>query len=230
VDRPTAFSSARRYGDSGFPVSVRMVAPLLAAMLILAGGPDATYAADLGNPALDPGLNAPTGEDAPSWYVVGDIGEEPPLDETDDRLSVDALMSQRLEIDFNLGRGDRANVVTLSNGVGTDGAALGTYTMMLTGSYDVATGTPVTPRITAGVGMSTLDGTAGVGLPQQDPTNSRDVAPAFQFGVGADYAVSDNWDFTAEYRAFYQGAGERESGPVDPQVSQRFTIGAKIRF
>ena len=213
-----------------FYVSMRpAVFGLAVVVTAFAGGP--AHAADLLGQTV-----VPVDPEAPSWYVVAAFEPQSPTRGTaagganGQSLSVDALMSQSLEIDFNYGRGNEPGVITFSDGTGILGPSTGAYTVMLSGSYDVSTGTALTPRVLAGVGVSSLDGTAGIGLPKQDLTRSDDLTPTFQFGVGADYAISDNWAFTAEYRAFYQGGSERETEPVDPQVSQRFTIGAKIRF
>lgn len=176
------------------------------------------------------------------WYIVGSF-DHPTAPQrragagrADDLLAVDDLMSRQLRIDFNYGGGDQANVLSITEGESGQGATglsgTGGYTMMFTGSYGLRTGTSITPRVSAGVGLSSrIDGGGGgVGLPSQNPGRADAVAPAFQLGLGADYEVTDNWAFSAEYRAFYEGATESETRTFDPRLSQQFTVGAKIRF
>lgn len=181
--------------------------------------------------ALEPLSDA----DPAPWYVVGNVwgpvgGEKAAAGAEDDRLVVDDLMSRQLRIDFNYGAGEQPSVLSFSEDGRIGGLGTGAYTLMFSGSYDVRTGTAITPRISAGVGVASRFDGVGLGIPGQDPSRADDMAPAFQLGLGADYAVSDNWAFSAEYRAFYEGASETEAGPVDPRVSQQFTVGAKIRF
>lgn len=174
------------------------------------------------------------------WYIVGAF-DRPTAPERrlgagqpNDRLAVDDLMSRQLRIDFNYGGGDHANVLSIiesESGQGASGlSGTGGYTMMFTGSYGLRTGTAITPRVSAGVGLSSRVEGGGVGLPSQDLGRADAVAPAFQLGLGADYEVTDNWAFSAEYRAFYEGATESETRTFDPRLSQQFTVGAKIRF
>jgi outer membrane autotransporter protein len=149
-------------------------------------------------------------------------------------LQVDDLMSRRLSIDFNYGGRGAANVLSITEGSGigssASGRETGEYELMVSGSYDMRNGTAITPRISAGVGMSSHRDGGGLGVPSADPSRAADIAPALELGLGADYAVSESWGFSAEYRAFYHGASDTEAGQIDPQISQRFTIGAKIRF
>ncbi|MCR9176333.1 MAG: outer membrane beta-barrel protein [Alphaproteobacteria bacterium] len=171
------------------------------------------------------------------WYVVGQVEYHPSnridVGARDDGLQIDDLMSRRLAVDFNFGGQGRGNVLSITEGgrIGapSPGRETGGYEVMFSGSYDVRTGTAITPRISAGIGMASRHD-SGAGVPSADPSHADDVVPALELGLGADYAVSETWGFSAEYRAFYHGAPNTETGPIDPQVSQQFTIGAKIRF
>ena len=176
--------------------------------------------------------------DTSPWYVVGEIEFQPStrfdVGTRDDGLQVNDLMSRRLAVDFNYGGQGHANVLSITEGgrIGSPGPGreTGGYEVMFSGSYDVRTGTAITPRISAGIGMVSRQDSGGRRVPSADPTRADDVVPALELGLGADYAVTETWGFSADYRAFYHGASNTETGPVDPQVSQQFTVGAKIRF
>lgn len=162
-----------------------------------------------------------------TWYVVGDRFDRTALGE--DRLTADAL-TQRVQLGLTYSNTPGTDVlaVTASPSTGVVDEITG-YSFLVAGAYDWRTGSIITPRIMAGVGFSYLD----QGRPSDRVATSGvrdDVAPTLQVGFGADFDVGDSWGFTAEYQAFYRGATELEGRLNDSEVSQKFVLGAKIRF
>lgn len=162
-----------------------------------------------------------------TWYVVGDRLDRAALGE--DRLTADAL-TQRVQLGLTYSNTPGTDVlaVTASPGTGIVDETTG-YSFLVAGAYDWRTGSIVTPRIMAGVGFSYLDqGRPGDRVAASSVRD--DLAPTFQLGFGANFDVGDSWGFTAEYQAFYRGATELEGRLGDPEVSQKFMLGAKVRF
>ncbi|UUX50403.1 outer membrane beta-barrel protein [Nisaea acidiphila] len=89
-------------------------------------------------------------------------------------------------------------------------------------SFAELSGWGVRPHMIAGMGLA-----YGTGLDRQE-----ELAPAFELGVGASYAINENWDFFTEYRAFYTGRAEQSlRSDEDPSgFAQNFTLGARLRF
>jgi len=163
-----------------------------------------------------------------SWYIVGDriSGSVP----GEDRLTADALTRRvQLGLTYSNTAGTEFLAVTSSPGAGIVDET-NDYSFLVGGAYDWRTGSIVTPRVMAGVGFSYLD--------QQGKPSDRtaaagprdDVAPTLQLGLGADFEMGSSWDFTAEYRAFYRGATELDGRLGESEMSQKFMLGAKIRF
>jgi len=174
-----------------------------------------------------------------SWYVVGDIDRTTGLGAPSaidafaafgDRLMVGDEERRRiaLGLTFSNTEADRALTFTAPS-PSLDGDAEDRFTFLVSGAYDWHTGTIVTPRFMAGVGVSYLDPDA---TPSRlsDGHQGSDVTPAMQVGIGADVAVSGALDLSAEYRASVRGASDTNDTERDPQVDQKFMLGAKIRF
>ncbi|MFX4222275.1 MAG: hypothetical protein ACMVO3_15585 [Thalassobaculum sp.] len=174
---------------------------------------------------------------AAEWYVVGNIGAD---DRSagfnrfagfDDRLAVgdESRRPVALGLTFSNAEADRTLSFTAPSPVLGDEAE-DRFTFLVSGAYDWHTGTIVTPRFMAGVGVSYLD-------PNGAPTRLRsygapatDLAPAAQLGIGAEVSISEALDLNAEYRASVRGPADGSGSEIGPQVDQKFMIGAKIRF
>lgn len=174
-----------------------------------------------------------------AWYVVGDIGAQgaqvgSPVDGFagfDDRLVAGDEEQRRvaLGLTFSNAAADRALSFTAPS-PSVDPNSEDRFTFLVSGAYDWHTGTVVTPRFMAGVGISYLDPDAAPTRLRQDGSEGGTVAPAMQVGIGADVAVSSSLDLSAEYRASVRGGAEAGRTEYEPQVDQKFMIGAKIRF
>ena len=183
-----------------------------------------------------------------SWYVVGPLG----LDrESDDPLSgspadVAWLRSaelfaggqQAVESDPTQAQPSRVDVgLTFDGqgptlGIGREQNRLGSvpsdvYTFLLNRSVEWDLGSGLRPHMVAGVGVAYID-IEGVERPAQADSS---LVPAFRLGFGASYALSDTWDVTAHYRAFYAGALHRDpSGDPEGGLAYDFMIGTRLRF
>ncbi|WPZ33047.1 hypothetical protein T8K17_17585 [Thalassobaculum sp. OXR-137] len=166
-----------------------------------------------------------------SWYVVGDFGRHDPgaLDFNggfDDRQTFTGG-GVGLGVTFSNAEPDR----TLSFTAPTmEGEAEDRFTFLVSGAYDWHTGTIVTPRFMAGVGVSYLDPNGAPVRMRQEIGAGADMTPTAQVGFGADVSISNSLDLSAEYRASVRGAGDSGGAEQTPQVSQKFMIGAKLRF
>lgn len=173
---------------------------------------------------------------AASWYVVGDIehaegGGVEGFAGFDDRLVIgnEARRAVGLGLTFSNAEANRTLSFTAPSPV-LQGDGEDRFTFLVSGAYDWHTGTIVTPRFMAGVGVSYLDpNTVPTRLRSEDAPGS-DIAPAMQVGIGADVAISSSLDLSAEYRASVRGAAETGGVEQNPQLDQKFMIGAKLRF
>ena len=171
-----------------------------------------------------------------AWYIVGNLGRGTPASSDsysgfNDRqvLADEGRGGVGLGLTFSNGESDRSLSFTApSTDIGGDTGDR--FTFLVTGAYDWHTGTIVTPRFMAGVGVSYLDPDALATRVRQESGSSSDMTPAMQVGIGADVSVSSAFDLSAEYRASVRGAGDPGSNEQDPQLDQKFTIGAKLRF
>lgn len=170
------------------------------------------------------------------WYVVGDIGASRPagIDRFagfDDRLTAGDVDrgSTALGLTFSNAESDRVLHFTAPSSVPGDQAE-DRFTFLVSGAYDWHTGTIVTPRFMAGVGVSylDLDGTPTRLRPDRSPLG--DLAPAAQVGIGAEVSISGALDLNAEYRASMRGNADTGRSDLEPQLDQKFTIGARLRF
>ena len=170
-----------------------------------------------------------------SWYVVGKF-DGAPRSEIDgfagfgDRrvLADEGARGVGLGLTFSNAEADRTLRFTAPS---TDlgGNAEDRFTFLVSGAYDWHTGTIVTPRFMAGVGVSYLDPNAVPTRLRQDGAGG-EMAPAMQVGIGADVSLSSALDLSAEYRASVRGAADPSGSEQDPQLDQKFMIGAKLRF
>ena len=76
-----------------------------------------------------------------------------------------------------------------------DEGDLKTHSLMVNGFYDVDTGSPWTPFIGAGIGLSKLD----INDPGLHDSDSDNVF-TYQFIGGVAYALNDQWSHDAQYR------------------------------
>ncbi len=186
-------------------------------------------AAPLAAAALD------SGDKQPAWYVVGDIdhrgaavadvsgGYADRMAPGDDVEQVSlGLTLTNATTSHPLGFGSQAP------GAGPDDQDR--FTFLVSGAYDWQTGTIVTPRFMAGVGLSYYDADAPSGRNVSALSDGGEMAPAMHLGLGADFAITGSLGLSAEYRAFYRGATEVGGTERDPQIDQKFMLGAKIRF
>jgi opacity protein-like surface antigen len=175
--------------------------------------------------------------DAPpaAWYVVGNF-DRSGHDEIDgfvgfdDRrvLADEGAGGVGLGLTFSNAEADRTlNFTAPSTDLGGDSEDR--FTFLVSGAYDWHTGTIVTPRFMAGVGVSYVDPNAVPTRLRQDGGAAGDMAPAMQVGIGADVSLSSALDLSAEYRASVRGGADPGS-QQEPQVDQKFMIGAKLRF
>ena len=166
-----------------------------------------------------------------AWYVVGGFGR-----------------NESGTMDFGNGFDDRSVLPGVGTGLGVtfsnadpdqtlsftapamDGESEDRFTFLVSGAYDWHTGTIVTPRFMAGVGVSYLDPNPVPMRLRQGVGAGSDMTPAAQVGIGADVSISTSLDLSAEYRASVRGATDTGGVEQDPQVSQKFMLGAKIRF
>ncbi|WP_281685205.1 hypothetical protein [Thalassobaculum salexigens] len=176
-------------------------------------------------------------KDAPpaAWYVVGnfDRDDHTEIDRFvgfDDRrvLADEGTRGMGLGLTFSNAEAERTLSFTApSTDLGGD--AEDRFTFLVSGAYDWHTGTIVTPRFMAGVGVSYLDSNAVPTRLRQDGGAGGEMAPAMQVGIGADVSLSASLDLSAEYRASVRGAAD--SGvEQEPQLDQKFMIGARLRF
>lgn len=184
-------------------------------------------------PSLQTSKNEPS---AAAWYVVGDVDRADNDAVTgfagfDDRLVIGDADRRRvaLGLTFSNAEADRTLDFTAPSPV-LDSDAEDRFTFLVSGAYDWHTGTIVTPRFMAGVGISYLDPSTAPTRMRQDGSPGTDVTPAMQVGIGADVAISGALGLSAEYRASVRGATEAGGAEQDPQVDQKFMIGAKLRF
>jgi opacity protein-like surface antigen len=208
------------------------VAVLAAALGSLVGAAQAQTVVE----AQDPKDGADAGP-AGAWYVVGDIegqGARAPLDRfagVDDRFGVDDAESPRVALGVTFSNGAADRVMDFTAPSPTEGEDIeDRFTFLVSGAYDWHTGTMVTPRFMAGVGLSYLDPTANGTRIRQDDADRSNVAPAMQLGIGADVTISNSLDLSAEYRASFRGGVEYGGAERDQQLDQKFVLGAKIRF
>lgn len=183
-----------------------------------------------------PGTAAASSDTPPAaWYVVGSFDRDSQSDIDgfvgfDDRhvLADEGAGGVGLGLTFSNAEPDRTLSFTApSTDLGGD--AEDRFTFLVSGAYDWHTGTIVTPRFMAGVGVSYLDPNAVPTRLRQDGGAGGEMAPAMQVGIGADVSLSSSLDLSAEYRASVRGAAEPGADP-EPQVDQKFMIGAKLRF
>lgn len=168
-----------------------------------------------------------TGTQQSSWYIVGDRINGSAVG--DDRLTADAFTRRvQLGLTYSNTSGTDILSVTAPSSVMVADETTG-YSFLVSGAYDWRTSSIVTPRVMAGIGFSYLD--QGRPNDRTAVAGSRDdVAPTLQLGLGADVEMSSSWDFTAEYRAFYRGSTELDGYLGESEMSQKFLLGAKIRF
>lgn len=210
--------------------SALMLAALVACAACIAGAGASAQTLD-STPSL---TDVPRTDDprtpAGSWYVVGN-GTVDRFAGFHDRFALGETERQRvsLGLTFSNGGAGRAFDFTAS-APGDDRTGDDRFTFLVSGAYDWHTGTIVTPRFMAGVGVSYLNLETGAAGVRQDTDGGQDVAPAMQVGFGADVAISSSLDLSAEYRASYRGAGDNSSAERETQIDQKFMLGAKIRF
>lgn len=167
--------------------------------------------------------------DPGKWYIVGSPGGGG-TGLSEDRLDLDEGR-QPVEFGLTFSRSAGHDLLAFTSGhsqsasAGQDG-----YSFLLSGAYDWRTGTVITPRVMAGVGVSYLEPGVDVGGTAIDPGSADDVAPTLQLGFGADIDIIGNWALSAEYRAFYQGATQLDGRVGEERLDQKFLLGAKIRF
>jgi opacity protein-like surface antigen len=78
---------------------------------------------------------------------------------------------------------------------------LKTHSFMVNGFYDIDTGSPWTPFVGIGIGLSKLD----INGPDFHYSDSDNVF-AYQFIGGVAYAINDQWSLDAQYR--FMGTGD----------------------
>lgn len=184
--------------------------------------------------ALDPAVAEPP---EAAWYVVGDVaGDDWPaaLDRFagfGDRLAIGDEGGRSVAVGLTFSNADAGRILSFS----TPTPVLGEdsedrFTFLVSGAYDWHTGTIVTPRFMAGVGVSYLDPSGGQNRVRSQGIPTVDLAPAAQLGIGAEVSISEAFDVNAEYRASVRGVSDSAGSDTGPQVDQKFMIGAKIRF
>src|SRR3546814_18926174 len=90
------------------------------------------------------------------------------------------------------------------------------YSFLVSGAYDFATGTLVTPRIIGELGLSYLAPGAAGRLAGSDPTVPLEVAPTARLGFGAAFELGDYLAVSAQYSPKYRGA---------PEISDKRRVG-----
>lgn len=187
-------------------------------------------------PASPGNASVATDAQPAAWYVVGNFDREAHSEIDgfvgfDDRhvLADEGQRGVGLGLTFSNAEADRTLRFTAPS---TDlgGGSEDRFTFLVSGAYDWHTGTIVTPRFMAGVGVSYLDPNGVPTRLRQDGGPGGEMTPAAQVGIGADVSVSSALDFSAEYRASVRGAADPGNPEQDPQVDQKFMIGAKLRF
>lgn len=189
-------------------------------------------------PASDGSTSAAAAMNAPpaAWYVVGNFDRQNHSEMDgfvgfDDRhvLADEGARGVGLGLTFSNAQAERTLRFTApSTDMGGDSEDR--FTFLVSGAYDWHTGTIVTPRFMAGVGVSYLDPNAVPTRLRQDSGAGGEMAPAMHVGIGADVSVSSSFDLSAEYRASVRGATDPGGTEPEPQVDQKFMIGAKLRF
>ena len=169
-----------------------------------------------------------------AWYVVGDVdtrfaAPSDRLDPYSDRL-VTGQNEERVALGLTLTNRAADSLNLVAPTPAPSQASGDRFTFLVSGAYDWHTGTIVTPRLMAGVGLSYLGTDPMTFRPPASTSDRSDLAPAMQLGIGADVAVTGSLDLSAEYRAFYRGGAEVGGTERDPQIDQKFMLGAKIRF
>lgn len=205
-----------------------------------AGAQSLTLSQPISNPSAQvatglSGAEAATHRPPASWYVVGNVSRDGQSDMDtfvgfDDRrvLADEGAGGVGLGLTFSNAEADRTLSFTApSTDLGGDSADR--FTFLVSGAYDWHTGTIVTPRFMAGVGISYLDPNTVPTKLRQDGGGVGEMAPAMQVGIGADVSLSDSLDLSAEYRASVRGAADA-GAEQDPYLDQKFMIGAKLRF
>ena len=92
-------------------------------------------------------------------------------------------------------------------------------TFLVNGYYDFATGGPLTPYITAGLGFSNVEADSG-GVSEDDNLFT------YQLGVGVGYAISETVTLDLRYR--YLGFEDFESSGYDPDFAANYTEKVEI--
>jgi len=105
------------------------------------------------------------------------------------------------------------------------------FTFLANGYFDFATGGPLTPYITAGIGYSKVE------VDFEGETEDDNLF-TYQIGVGVGYAMSDATTLDLRYR--YLGAQDFESSDYDPNLgfgkisaevaSHNITVGFRFAF
>ncbi|HEY9568221.1 MAG TPA: hypothetical protein VIR38_09030 [Thalassobaculum sp.] len=165
------------------------------------------------------------GTSAATWYIVGG-----PDGRAGGRRA--EAGSQQPRADFGLTFSGLAahDAITFTSGASSPRAEENGYSFLVSGAYDFATGTLVTPRIIGELGLSYLAAGAAGRLAGSDPTVPLEVAPTARIGFGADFDLGDYWAVSAEYSAMYLGETEGEGRLGESRLDQKFTVGAKVRF
>lgn len=92
-------------------------------------------------------------------------------------------------------------------------------TFLVNGYYNFATGGPLTPYITAGLGYSKVEADSDVG-------SEDDNLFTYQLGVGVGYAMSETVTLDLRYR--YLGFEDFESSGYDPDFIANYTDTVEI--
>lgn len=173
------------------------------------------------------------------WYFVGGtslVGEtaidlyHPTYDgQTVGGGAVPRYGAERYEFVLTLSDSADPQDLTLSSGQSLAfSVPRDTYTFLVNRTMALDLGTAVTPHFMAGLGLTYQ-------MPDREPAGRSPLReswqPAFQFGVGASYDLTDSFAISARLRAFYLG-GETsgEQGATEGQFSQDFFLGARLLF
>lgn len=169
-------------------------------------------------------------------YVSGNIGVTLP---SDSDVTASAVPDISVESDNNLGLGIAAGYGFSNNTrleaelayqkndldkaeyshteVNLDGDT-SSLALLLNGYYDFANKSPLTPFVSAGLGLARIDcndlNVQGSGLPN---TDDDDTVFAYQVGAGVGYAVSGKVSLDVKYRYF--GTSDPEFGRTEAEYS-----------
>lgn len=171
------------------------------------------------------------------WYLTGDMLDTDHLSFAANQKNVDlsydpVARSTRVEMGLTFSNSSDVERIGFANGQSIDlETADDSYTFLVSGAYDVDTGTSFTPHFMAGLGLSYSDlDNEGTDLGLLPSELSR-LKPALQMGMGATYSVNEAFAFSASYRAFFLGDQLFDTAlDTERTLTHNFMLGAKIKF